>query len=651
MNKNIKNFLFWIFTLIALFLFTQKYVGDFVNDEIQDIVFSEYVNKVNEDCVKFVELNNGSNVISGVLKNNKRFRTVIPYGDVNVVERLLKHNVKVVVADIQGNWSSILFQFFTMLPTLAVLFLLIFAFRKSNKGGLGGFGGGLGIGKNSAKTLKSDNKSSVTFADVAGIDEAKQELEEVVDFLKAPTKFQRLGGRIPRGLLLIGDPGNGKTLLAKAIAGEANVPFFSLSGSNFVEVFVGVGASRVRELFDKAKKNSPCIIFIDEIDAVGRRRDGFNRSSNDEREQTLNQLLVEMDGFEETQGVIVIAATNRADVLDPALLRPGRFDRRISVNYPDMNGREMILKVHSKRVPLAPDVDLRTIARGTPGFSGAELANIVNEAALLAARKNKLAVNMEDFDNARDKVIMGAERKTKMNSEELKITAYHESGHAFIAYLSPQTEPIHKITIIPRGNALGMVVRLPERDKFSTTRAELLSSIKIAMGGRAAEEVFFGEENITTGASNDIEKASNIAKKMIIKWGMSDKLGFQSFFNSHYYDDESDKISQRTTEIIDVEVNEIMRRLYSEVRQIIFENKDKVEALAKVVLDKETLSGEEVKQIFEGTYVMSEGDNSIGNKTSLTDFTLGGIPSSGVLSSSNSDKPEAPQNAEKPTSK
>lgn len=637
MNKFIKSFFIWIIILIGLFLFTQRFTGNSFNTEVQEINFSTYVKAVNENKVKSVTINNGTHTINGIYNDNKRFRTVYPDGDIHIVMRLLEHNIEILASEQPSDWRVILFQIFNVLPFLIMIALMIFATRRSSKGGLGGFSGGLSLGKNSSKQFKPNEKTKVTFNDVAGIDEAKRELEEIVDFLKSPEKFNRLGGRIPRGLLLVGDPGNGKTLLAKAIAGEAGVPFFPMSGSNFVEVFVGVGASRVRELFDNARKNSPCIVFIDEIDAVGRRRDSSLRTSNDEREQTLNQLLVEMDGFDGTQGVIVIAATNRADILDPALLRPGRFDRRITVNYPDMNGREKILLVHSKNIPLAPDVNLRTVARGTPGFSGAELANIVNEAALLAARQNKLAVNMSDFEQARDKIIMGAERRTKMDEKELKNTAYHESGHAFIAYICPQSDPIHKITIIPRGNALGMVVRLPDRDKVSTTRTELISHIKIAMGGRAAEEVFFGEENITTGASNDIEKASQIAKNMIIKWGMSDKLGFQSFFNSQYYADESDKISQKTTEIIDAEVNDMMRRLYSEVRQTIFDNREKVEALAKIVLEKETLSGDEVKQIFEGTYTNNSGA-AAQNDHQLTGFTLGGIPNCEELHDLN-DKP------------
>jgi cell division protease FtsH len=433
-----------------------------------------------------------------------------------------------------------------------------------------------------------------------------------------------LGGRIPRGVLLVGDPGNGKTLLARAIAGEANVPFYSISGSDFVEVFVGVGASRVRDMFENAKKNAPCIVFIDEIDAVGRRIDNSMRGGNDEREQTLNQLLVEMDGFEEKQGVIVLSATNRPDILDPALLRPGRFDRRITVQYPDMAGREKILKVHSKNVPLAPDVDLRTVARGTPGFSGAELANLVNEAALLAARENKLAVSMKDFEMAKDKVIMGAERKSmSMTDEEKRNTAYHESGHALIALLVPQCDPIHKVTIIPRGGALGMVVRLPEKDKLSVSKTELLSNIRVALGGRVAEEIVFGEENITTGAAQDIKQATKIAKNMIIKWGMSDDLGLRSFYDSDgYYLEASDQISQKTSETIDTEIKNIMDEAYKDVKKLMMDNRDKLEIIAMKLLERETLTGEEVRLVFAG----KELENPSIQEDSAAEFKLGGLP-------------------------
>lgn len=604
--------------------------------ESKEIIFSQFVDYLINGQVKSVYLSSNNSefvrdafIVTGVFQDNTLFKTVVPYIDHHFIERLLASKADVTVSYNSYTFQYLFYQFVSLFPMLFIIGLMIYSIRQSKNGGSGGLGGGpFGFSKSKPKIFKPE-ENKVTFNDVAGIDEARQELEEIVDFLKSPTKFQRLGGRIPRGVLLVGDPGNGKTLLAKAIANEASVPFFSISGSDFVEVFVGVGASRVRKIFENAKKSSPCIIFIDEIDAVGKRRDVSLRGGNDEREQTLNQLLVEMDGFDESQGVIVIAATNRADILDPALLRPGRFDRTINVPYPDMKGREMILKVHSKKVPLAPDVDLKTIARGTPGFSGAELANLINEAALLAARQNKLAVNMKDLELAKDKIIMGSERKTlHMDEKERKLTAYHESGHAIMALLSPQYDPIHKVTIVPRGGALGMVVSLPENDKVSVSRTELLSNIKVAMGGRASEELFFGEENVTTGASNDIEKATKIAKNMILKWGMSDKLGFQAFFISKYYGDESDKISQRTSEIIDKEVEELVKRLYEEVKETLLKNKDKLERIANTLLEKETLTGEEVKQLYDGTYIDSTNRELLNdnNKALLDEFALGGLP-------------------------
>ena len=589
----------------------------------KELSYSTFMKAVKDGNVKEVLIRNSTSKLVGMLSDGKVFYTVTPL-DMNMVQKLLDSDVEVRVDNNESGWGFIFSQILPWLPMLLIIGLMIYSSRQAQSGGKGGIGGGaLGIGKAKAKMFQP-KKVNVTFADVAGIDEAKQELEEIVDFLKNPQKFQRLGGKIPRGVLLVGDPGNGKTLLARAIAGEANVPFFSISGSDFVEVFVGVGASRVRDMFEIAKKNSPCIVFLDEIDAVGRRRDSVMRGGNDEREQTLNQLLVEMDGFDEKQGVIVLSATNRPDVLDPALLRPGRFDRRITVQYPDMNGREKILKVHSKNVPLSPDVDLKTIARGTPGFSGAELANLVNEAALLAARENKLSVSMKDFEMAKDKVIMGAERKSlSMTDEEKRNTAYHESGHALIALLSPASDPIHKVTIIPRGGALGMVVRLPEKDKISVSRAELLSNIKVAMGGRAAEEVVFGDDNITTGASQDIKQATKIAKNMIIKWGMSDKLGFRSFYDSDgYYMDASDQISQKTAETIDAEVKKLMDESYREVKELMLNNRDKLEFIAKNLLERETLTGEEVKKLFDGESLEEKHEDDSSN----SDFSLGGLP-------------------------
>lgn len=604
--------------------FDGKLIG---NGGPKEFSYSTFMNAVKDGNVKDVLIRNHTSKIAGRTCDGKLFTCVTPQ-DGRMVETLLNNDVDVNVDSEDSGWSFILSQLLPWLPMLLIIGLMVYSSRQMQGGGKGGMGGGpLGLGKSKARMFQ-EKKVKITFEDVAGIDEAKAELEEVVDFLKSPQKFQRLGGKIPRGVLLVGAPGNGKTLLAKAIAGEAGVPFFSISGSDFVEVFVGVGASRVRDMFEHAKKNSPCIIFIDEIDAVGRQRDGFSRGGNDEREQTLNQLLVEMDGFEESQGVIVLAATNRADVLDPALLRPGRFDRRIMVQYPDMGGREKILRVHSKNVPLSPDVDLKTIARGTPGFSGAELANLVNEAALLAARSNKLAVNMQDFEMAKDKVLMGAERKSmSMTDDEKKFTAYHESGHAIIALLVPASDPIHKVTIIPRGGALGMVMRLPEKDKISVSKAELLSDIKVAMGGRVAEELIFGPDKITTGASQDIKSATNIARKMIINWGMSDKLGFRTFYdnNSGYFMDASEKVSEQTAEIIDAEINNIMEVCYKEVVELMQKHKDKLEKIVEALMEYETLTGDEVKQIFDGGKITRET-----LPDAQGEFLLGGLPNDEV---------------------
>ncbi|GHT97515.1 hypothetical protein FACS1894126_1710 [Alphaproteobacteria bacterium] len=454
----------------------------------------------------------------------------------------------------------------------------------------------MGFGKSKAKLL-NEKATKVTFDDVAGIDEAKFELEEIVDFLKDPGKFRKLGGKIPRGVLLVGPPGTGKTLLARAIAGEANVPFFSISGSEFVEMFVGVGASRVRDMFEQGKKSAPCIIFIDEIDAVGRHRGFGFGGGNDEREQTLNQLLVEMDGFEENSGVIIISATNRPDVLDQALLRPGRFDRQVVVPAPDINGREKILRVHMKKVPLAADVDPLVLARGTPGFSGAELANLVNEAALLAARRERRVVSMNELEEAKDKVMMGAERRSMvMTEDEKKLTAYHEAGHAIVGINIPESDPIHKATIIPRGLALGMVMRLPVTDRISVSRIKLEADLSVCAGGRIAEELIFGKEKVTTGASSDIEQATRIANMMVVEWGMSDKLGFLS------YNEEgvNKKLSAATAKIIDDEVREIVDRTYKRAESILRNNMNALGLLAEGLLEHETLSGEDIRKIIDG---------------------------------------------------
>jgi cell division protease FtsH len=623
-KKNTKNILSWLVLIGALFLLTSPFDGNLFGQRAQEFSYSKFIKAVSNGKVKEVLIRNLSSKIMGLLNNGKVFSTVAPI-DLRMIDRLLDKNVEIRVDSGESGWNTLLSTILQWLPFLLLIGLMIYSSRQMQSGGKGGIGGPLGIGKTKAKMFQT-KKVNITFDDVAGIDEAKQELEEIVDFLKSPQKFQRLGGKIPRGVLLVGDPGNGKTLLAKAIAGEAGVPFFSISGSDFVEVFVGVGASRVRDMFENAKKNSPCIIFIDEIDAVGRRRDTSFRGGNDEREQTLNQLLVEMDGFDEKQGVIVLAATNRADILDPALLRPGRFDRRITVQYPDMNGREKILKVHSKNVPLAPDVNLKIVARGTPGFSGAELANLVNEAALLAARENKLAVSMRDFEMAKDKVIMGTERRSmSMTDEEKRNTAYHEAGHALIALLVPQCDPIHKVTIIPRGGALGMVVRLPEKDKFSITKTELLSNIKVALGGRVAEEIKFGDENVTTGASQDIKQATKTAKNMVIKWGMSEAdIGLRSFYDSDgYYMEASDQISQNTSETIDKAVKAIIDSAHREVKKMMLEHQDKLELIAQKLQERETLTGEDVNRLFRG-----EPLEEVEIQNDATDaFKLGGLPS------------------------
>ena len=494
-------------------------------------------------------------------------------------------------------------------PMLLLIGVWIFFMRQmQQKGG----GGAMGFGKSRAKLL-TEQHGKVTFNDVAGIDEAKQELQEIVEFLKDPQKFQRLGGKIPKGGLLVGPPGTGKTLIARAVAGEADVPFFTISGSDFVEMFVGVGAARVRDMFEQAKKNAPCIVFVDEIDAVGRHRGAGLGGGNDEREQTLNQLLVEMDGFEANDGVIILAATNRPDVLDPALLRPGRFDRQIVVPLPDVNGRDRILQIHMQKVPLSQTVDPMVIARGTPGFSGADLANLVNEAALLAARRGKRVVAMEEFEDAKDKVMMGAERKSMvMSEEEKKLTAYHEAGHAIIALHEPESDPIHKATIIPRGRALGLVMRLPERDRVSVSMAKLKADLAVAMGGRIAEDLIFGKEKITTGASSDIRQATDMARKMVTEWGMSDKLGFL-----HYGSDQEEvflghsvaqtkNVSDDTAALVDQEVRRIVDEAYARAEKTLKDKMDELHKLAQALLEFEMLTGDEIKDLLAGKKIIRE---------------------------------------------
>lgn len=597
MHKKYKNLALWVLVACFAFIFFQALYT--THEEVNRISYSEFLKNVDDGRVNKVIIRGLK--IDGIDQDGKTFSSYDPR-DPELVSKLLAKNVTVSAGPFEER--STLFSWFLSWLPLLILGLIWFFFihQMQNSGGRA-----FGFGKSKAKLLNS-KLGKVTFADVAGIDEAKNELEEIVDFLKDPNKFRKLGGKIPRGVLLIGPPGTGKTLLARAIAGEANVPFFNISGSEFVEMFVGVGASRVRDMFEQGKKNAPCIIFIDEIDAVGRHRGVAFGGGNDEREQTLNQLLVEMDGFEENNGVIVISATNRPDVLDPALLRPGRFDRQVIVPSPDLKGREQILQVHLKKVPLAEDVDAKVLARGTPGFSGADLANLVNEAALLAARRGKRVVCMEELEESKDKVMMGAERRSMvMTDEARKLTAYHEAGHAIVALHIPESDPIHKATIIPRGQALGMVMRLPETDRVSVSRVKLEADLAVAAGGRIAEEMIFGHDKVTTGASADIEQATNIARHMIIEWGMSDKLGFLS-----YSDDTGQNIflggssggvksvSAETAKVIDSEIRAITDRTYARAKKILEDNRDKLELLAQGLLEHETLSGDEIKNIING---------------------------------------------------
>jgi len=561
-----------------------------------NITFSEFLQEV--DNGRVIKVNIEGNNITGILADGKSFNTYTP-NDPSLIEKLTSKGVSISATPIEEKMPSLLGILLSWFPMLLLIGVWVFFMRQMQ----GGKGGAMGFGRSKAK-LMNELKGKVTFNDVAGIEEAKEEVEEVVEFLKDPKKFSRLGGKIPRGCLLVGAPGTGKTLLARAIAGEADVPFFTISGSDFVEMFVGVGASRVRDMFEQGKKHAPCIIFIDEIDAVGRSRGAGLGGGNDEREQTLNQLLVEMDGFETNEGVIIIAATNRPDVLDPALLRPGRFDRQVVVPLPDILGREKILKVHAKKISMAPDINLRTVARGTPGFSGADLANLVNEAALLAARKNKRIVTYNEFEEAKDKVMMGAERRSMvMTEDDKKLTAYHEGGHAIVALNEKASDPIHKATIIPRGRALGVVWTLPERDKYSHTREYLEANISKAMGGRVAEEMIFGHDKVTSGASSDIQMATKLAKDMVTKYGMSTDLGPLSYGAN---EDEiflgrqitrQEHMSEETSKKVDVEVKKIVDAGYQRAKKIITEKLDDLHKLAKALLIYETLSGQEINDL------------------------------------------------------
>jgi cell division protease FtsH len=563
----------------------------------QDLTYSQLLAAAADSRIKTVEVR--GEAMTGELKDGTRFEAITPLPNVELVNEIEASGAEVDVASMrQPLWMSILLG---LLPIFVLVGLFFLITRQMQ----GGARGAMGFGKSKAKLL-TEHKGRKTFEDVAGVDEAKEELQEVVDFLKDPGKFQRLGGKIPKGALLVGPPGTGKTLLARAVAGEAGVPFFSISGSDFVEMFVGVGASRVRDMFEQAKKNAPCIIFIDEIDAVGRHRGAGLGGGNDEREQTLNQLLVEMDGFEASENIILIAATNRPDVLDPALLRPGRFDRQVVVPNPDVGGREKILRVHMKDVPLAADVNVKTIARGTPGFSGADLANLVNEAALMAARKDRKMVTHRDFEDAKDKVMMGSERKSMaMNEEEKRLTAYHEAGHAIVAMNVKMADPVHKATIVPRGRALGMVMQLPEGDRYSMKYQQMVDRIAIMAGGRVAEELIFGKENITSGASSDIEQATKLARAMVTRWGFSDVLGTVAYgenqeevFLGHSVA-RSQNVSEETARIIDGEVKRLVTSGWEEARKILKRKKADHEKLAQALLEYETLSGEEIRDLLE----------------------------------------------------
>jgi cell division protease FtsH len=598
LNNLTKNLLLWLVIAIVL----MSVFNNFGNRQAasRPIEYSQFIEKVRDNQVQSVSIEGreGRNIV-GRFKSGETFTTYAP-DDPGMIGDLIRYNVTVEAKPHEESiWLPL---FYNLLPILLLVGLWVF-FMRQMQGGMGGRGA-MSFGKSKARML-SEEQNKTTFDDVAGVEEAKEEVAELVDFLKDPTKFQKLGGRIPRGVLLTGNPGTGKTLLAKAIAGEAKVPFFSISGSDFVEMFVGVGASRVRDMFEQAKKHAPCIIFIDEIDAVGRQRGAGLGGGHDEREQTLNQLLVEMDGFEGTEGIIVMAATNRPDVLDPALLRPGRFDRHVYVPLPDIRGREQIIKVHMRKVPVSEDVDASIIARGTPGFSGADLANLVNEAALFAARGNKRLVDMDDFEKAKDKIVMGAERRSiVMPEKERRNTAYHESGHTVVAKLLPNTDPVHKVTVIPRGRALGVTMQLPTEDRYSHDRESLLSTIAVLMGGRIAEEVFMNQ--MTTGAANDFERATEIARNMVMRWGMTDALGPRV-----YGENQSEvflgrdmvthkNLADSTAEMVDKEIRRIIDEQYSRARNIIEENRDKIEKMSHALLEWETLDSQQIDDIMAG---------------------------------------------------
>jgi len=603
-----KNLILWVVIALVLMSVFQTFTTN--NTQSASMNYSDFIAQVNDGNIESVEIDQYGRTISGRLSSGESFNTVAPADD-QLVSDLLKNNVqiKAEAPEVASIWQSI---FVNLLPIFLLLGIWIFFMRQMQGGGAGR--GAMSFGKSRARMLTED-QVKVTFADVAGADEAKEEVVEMVDFLRDPSKFQKLGGKIPKGVLMVGSPGTGKTLLARAIAGEAKVPFFTISGSDFVEMFVGVGASRVRDMFEQAKKHAPCIIFIDEIDAVGRHRGAGLGGGHDEREQTLNQLLVEMDGFEGNEGVIVIAATNRPDVLDPALLRPGRFDRQVVVPMPDIRGREQILKVHLRKVPAADDIDPQLIARGTPGFSGADLENLVNEAALFAARNNKRNVDMDDMEKAKDKIMMGAERRSMVMSEdEKKLTAYHEAGHAIVGLNVPQHDPVYKVSIIPRGRALGVTMFLPEEDKYSHSKEYLESQISSLFGGRIAEALIFGPQSVTTGASNDIERATQLARNMVTRWGLSDRLGPLA-----YGEEEGEvflgrsvtthkNVSDDTAHAIDEEIRAFIDRNYERAEKILNENMDKLHVMAEALIKYETIDKEQISDIMAGKSVRPPAD-------------------------------------------
>ncbi|PHK97018.1 cell division protein FtsH [Pseudoroseomonas rhizosphaerae] len=623
MNNFGRNLALWVIVALLLVALFNLFQPSSSNRQTgQQVAYSDFLNEVNGGRVRDVTIQ--GRTLTGQLSDGRTFSTYTPE-DPALVSRLTDKGVRVVAKPEESDVNPLFHYLLSWFPMLLLIGVWIFFMRQMQGGG----GRAMGFGKSRARLL-TEKQGRVTFEDVAGIDEAKGELEEIVDFLRDPQKFQRLGGKIPKGVLLVGPPGTGKTLLARAIAGEANVPFFTISGSDFVEMFVGVGASRVRDMFEQGKKNAPCIIFIDEIDAVGRHRGAGLGGGNDEREQTLNQMLVEMDGFEANEGVILIAATNRPDVLDPALLRPGRFDRQVVVPNPDVSGREKILRVHMRKVPLASDVDPKTIARGTPGFSGADLANLVNEAALLAARSGRRTVGMYEFEQAKDKVLMGAERRSLvMSDDEKKMTAYHEAGHALVALHEPECDPVHKATIIPRGRALGLVMSLPAGDRYSKHKSKLKAELAMAMGGRVAEELIFGADKVSNGASGDIKMATNQAKMMVTEWGMSEKLGMiaygdnsQEVFLGHSVT-QSKNVSEATAREIDSEVRAIIDDAYARAKHTLQTNIEELHALAKGLLEYETLSGDEIRQVIKGEPVVRNRPDE------PTSAGRGSVPSSG----------------------